>query len=49
MQALSVSPEPEQTTERVFIWELDETIVLFQSLIDGQFAMTHRKVSQEHN
>ncbi|XP_022648054.1 eyes absent homolog 2-like isoform X3 [Varroa jacobsoni] len=43
MQALSVSPEPEQTTERVFIWELDETIVLFQSLIDGQFAMTHRK------
>ncbi|OQR66646.1 developmental protein eyes absent-like [Tropilaelaps mercedesae] len=41
--SVSLSPEPEQAMERVFIWELDETIVLLQSLIDGQFAMTHRK------
>ncbi|KAJ8681267.1 hypothetical protein QAD02_017054 [Eretmocerus hayati] len=28
---------------RIFIWDLDETIVVFQSLLTGQFATTHSK------
>lgn len=29
--------------ERIFIWDLDETIVVFQSLLSGIFATKHRK------
>ncbi|XP_025074724.1 eyes absent homolog 4 isoform X2 [Pogonomyrmex barbatus] len=29
--------------ERIFIWDLDETIVVFHSLLTGQFAQKHRK------
>ncbi|XP_029678687.1 developmental protein eyes absent isoform X1 [Formica exsecta] len=29
--------------ERIFIWDLDETIVVFHSLLTGQFASKHRK------
>jgi hypothetical protein len=29
--------------ERIFIWDLDETIVVFHSLITGQFATKHGK------
>jgi len=29
--------------ERIFIWDLDETIVVFHSLLTGQFATKHRK------
>ena len=30
--------EVESTVDRVFIWDLDETIVLFNSLLTGSFA-----------
>ncbi|XP_015586904.1 eyes absent homolog 4 isoform X3 [Cephus cinctus] len=29
--------------DRIFIWDLDETIVVFNSLLTGQFATKHRK------
>ncbi|XP_076249589.1 eya transcriptional coactivator and phosphatase 2 isoform X3 [Calliopsis andreniformis] len=29
--------------DRIFIWDLDETIVVFHSLLDGRFATKHRK------
>lgn len=29
--------------DRIFIWDLDETIVIFHSLLTGQFASKHRK------
>lgn len=29
--------------DRIFIWDLDETIVVFHSLLTGQFATKHRK------
>ena len=36
----SASPELEAQVEvdRVFIWDLDETIILFHSLLTGTFA-----------
>ena len=35
----SQSPDPEHpNVERVFIWDLDETIILFHSLLTGSFA-----------
>ena len=30
--------EVESTVDRVFIWDLDETIILFNSLLTGSFA-----------
>lgn len=29
--------------ERIFIWDLDETIVVFHSLLTGQYATKYRK------
>ncbi|XP_058801576.1 eyes absent homolog 4 isoform X2 [Phymastichus coffea] len=29
--------------DRIFIWDLDETIIVFQSLLTGHFATTHNK------
>lgn len=29
--------------DRIFIWDLDETIVVLQSLVSGQFATTYNK------
>lgn len=42
----TVSPTtPESTTERVFIWDLDETIIIFHSLLTGSFAAKYGKVN----
>lgn len=37
------SPVLMAEVERVFIWDLDETIIIFYSLISGTFAQTHHK------
>lgn len=34
----SLPSDPDHTYERIFIWDLDETIILFHSLITGEFA-----------
>lgn len=31
--------------ERVFIWDLDETIIIFHSLLTGSYAAKYSKVS----
>ena len=36
---------PESNLERVFIWDLDETIIIFHSLLTGSFATRYGKVS----
>lgn len=42
----TVSPaSPETGTERVFIWDLDETIIIFHTLLTGRFATKFAKVS----
>lgn len=41
----TVSPTtPETSTERVFIWDLDETIIIFHSLLTGSYAAKYQKV-----
>lgn len=37
---------PESNLERVFIWDLDETIIIFHSLLTGSFATRYGKVLQ---
>jgi len=40
------SPGPDSELERVFIWDLDETIIIFHSLLTGAFAQRYGKVSR---
>ncbi|CAG9813699.1 unnamed protein product, partial [Phaedon cochleariae] len=43
----TVSPTtPESTTDRVFIWDLDETIIIFHSLLTGSYATKYQKDPQ---
>ncbi|XP_019866526.1 eyes absent homolog 2 [Aethina tumida] len=43
----TVSPTtPESTTDRVFIWDLDETIIIFHSLLTGGYATKYQKDAQ---
>lgn len=37
-------PDQDNTYERVFIWDLDETLILMNSLMTGVYAMTNQKV-----
>ncbi|XP_046387037.1 eyes absent homolog 2 isoform X2 [Ischnura elegans] len=37
------SPNPEYNLERVFIWDLDETIIIFHSLLTGSYATRYGK------
>lgn len=37
------SPNPDSTLERVFVWDLDETIIIFHSLLTGSFATRYGK------
>ncbi|XP_012819052.1 eyes absent homolog 4 isoform X15 [Xenopus tropicalis] len=39
------SPPPDSDLERVFIWDLDETIIIFHSLLTGTFAQKYGKDS----
>lgn len=39
----STSPAPEAELERIFIWDLDETIVIFHSLLTGIYAQRYGK------
>jgi len=32
------SPDPESNLDRVFVWDLDETIIIFHSLMTGSYA-----------
>uniref|UniRef100_A0A672T303 Eyes absent homolog n=1 Tax=Sinocyclocheilus grahami TaxID=75366 RepID=A0A672T303_SINGR len=39
------SPPPDSDLERVFIWDLDETIIVFHSLLTGSYANRFGRVS----
>ena len=39
----SHSPELESHVDRVFIWDLDETLILFHTLLTGSFAAKYGK------
>lgn len=38
------SPGPESDLERVFVWDLDETIIIFHSLLTSTYAQRYGKV-----
>ncbi|KAL1501510.1 hypothetical protein ABEB36_006817 [Hypothenemus hampei] len=43
----TVSPTtPESKTDRVFIWDLDETIIIFHTLLTGSYATKYHKDAQ---
>ncbi|XP_053301135.1 eyes absent homolog 4 [Pleuronectes platessa] len=37
------SPAPDSDLERVFVWDLDETIIVFHSLLTGSYAQKYGK------
>uniref|UniRef100_A0A5S6QF08 Eyes absent homolog n=1 Tax=Trichuris muris TaxID=70415 RepID=A0A5S6QF08_TRIMR len=39
----NVSPSPEGNYERIFLWDLDETCILFHSLLTGAYATKFNK------
>ncbi|KAL0967109.1 hypothetical protein UPYG_G00247900, partial [Umbra pygmaea] len=39
------SPAPDSDLERVFVWDLDETIIVFHSLLTGSYAQKYGKVA----
>ncbi|XP_073527375.1 protein phosphatase EYA4 isoform X7 [Phyllobates terribilis] len=39
------SPPPDSDLERVFVWDLDETIIIFHSLLTGTFSQKYGKDS----
>ncbi len=39
-----LSPDPDNNIERIFIWDLDETIILLTSLLTGSYAQHYQKV-----
>ena len=39
------SPGPEGDVDRVFIWDLEETIVIFHALLTGSYAQRFGKVN----
>ncbi|KAF3835884.1 hypothetical protein F7725_028442 [Dissostichus mawsoni] len=42
------SPPPDSDLERVFIWDLDETIIVFHSLLTGSYANRYGRVRSAH-
>ncbi|XP_039271228.2 protein phosphatase EYA2-like [Styela clava] len=42
-RANSSSPTPDTQLERVFVWDLDETIIIFHSLLTSSFAHRYNK------
>ncbi|UJR22686.1 hypothetical protein I4U23_025722 [Adineta vaga] len=41
-----LSPDPDNNIERIFIWDLDETIVILNSLLTGTYAQHYQKDPQ---
>lgn len=39
------SPDPDNHVERIFIWDLDETIIILHSLLTGTYAQRYQKVN----
>jgi hypothetical protein len=40
-----LSPDPDNNIERIFIWDLDETIIILTSLLTGSYAQHYQKVN----
>jgi len=43
--AVAATEQPQSPPlDRVFVWDLDETIIVFNSLLTGGYAVAHGKV-----
>ncbi|CAF3344723.1 unnamed protein product [Rotaria sp. Silwood1] len=40
------SPDPDNHVERIFVWDLDETIIILHSLLTGTYAQRYQKDAQ---
>lgn len=45
-QQQQASPDPENHVERIFVWDLDETIIILHSLLTGTYAQRYQKDAQ---
>jgi hypothetical protein len=45
--SLSISSPAESDIERVFVWDLDETIIIFHSLLTGAYSHRFGKVCSQ--
>lgn len=45
-QQQQISPELENHAERIFVWDLDETIIILHSLLTGAYAQRYQKVNE---
>ena len=43
-QQQQLSPDPDNHIERIFVWDLDETIIILHSLLTGTYAQRYQKV-----
>ncbi len=41
-----LSPDPDNNIERIFIWDLDETIIILHTLLTGSYAQHYQKDPQ---
>ncbi len=41
-----LSPDPDNNIERIFIWDLDETIIILNTLLTGSYAQHYQKDPQ---
>lgn len=48
-QTQQTSPDPDNHVERIFIWDLDETIIILHSLLTGTYAQRYQKVDHYFN
>ncbi len=47
-QQQQASPDPNNNVERIFIWDLDETIIILHSLLTGTYAQRYQKVKHSN-
>ncbi|CAF3334531.1 unnamed protein product [Rotaria socialis] len=45
-QQQQASPDPDNQVERIFVWDLDETIIILHSLLTGTYAQRYQKDAQ---
>jgi hypothetical protein len=47
-QQQQASPDPDNHVERIFVWDLDETIIILHSLLTGTYAQRYQKVKHSN-
>ena len=40
------SPDPDSTYDRIYIWDLNETLIILNTLLNGVYANNNQKVKR---